>query len=116
MKLNRAWVIGTAIAGVLLVLPGAASAATLKGDTSQPGKHVELHTKGDGSVKYARIKWTANCKGTATLRGSSTFKSPFDRSSPQGFRSSGSNVDKDGNIKFDIHSTIEGDAKGAGYK
>jgi hypothetical protein len=116
MKLNRAWIIGTATAGALLLLPGGASAATLKGNTSQPGKHIELHTRGDESVKYARIKWTASCRGSATLRGSSTFKGQFDRSTPQGFRSSGSNVDKDGNYKFKIRSTIEGAAKGPGYK
>jgi hypothetical protein len=115
MKLNRAKVLGVVTAGALLLLPGAASAASLSGNTSQPGQSITLKIAADGSVKSAHLTWETKCKGGTTATGSTTFRK-LKRSTPTGFSSSGKDVDKKGKLKLTFRSQIDGDATGTGFK
>ena len=116
MKLNRATIAGITCAGAMLLLPGAASAEALKGGTSQPGKRVTVRTGADGVVDFAKITWTATCRYGGEVRGRTRFGTPFDRASAAGFRSSGNDTLKDGKYDVKLRATIEGEAKGAGYR
>lgn len=116
MNLNRAKTFAIATSGALLLLPGAASAANLKGDTSQPGKKVIVKTGDDTEVDYAKITWNAGCRYGGEVNGKSTFMTPFDRASANGFRTAGKDELKDGRYDVSLRVTIEGERKKFGYK
>ena len=113
MNLNRAKTFAIASASALFLLTGTASAAILSGGTDQPGQGITLKTRGDGSVKSAEITWKANCNTGQKPTGSTRYT--FKRSSPQGFRAGGKQVKKKKNATYTYRTSIEADAKGAGY-
>src|SRR5215213_8158007 len=115
MKTNRAKLAVLTCAGALLLVPATASAETLKGGTSQAGKKIGLRTDDKGSVEFARISWQGSCRYGGKVSGTSRFGTPFDRSSPSGFKSSGIDKLRDGKYDVSLKVRIEGDAKGAGF-
>ena len=114
MNLNRAKTFAIATAASLLVFTGSASAAVLSGGTSQPGKGITLKTRGDGSIKFVEITWKTTCNNGGSASGTTTYRNVD--ATPQGFRASGTDVQKKKKVTYKFRSSIDADATNAGYK
>jgi hypothetical protein len=107
-----------AASGLLLGLPTAAEAKTLRGKTSQR-RAVTLTLGADGVPTGVRIRWRAPCThkpGTHTP-GTTTSSPPFDQATADLLRDGGTYRQRyDGGISARITGDLSGHRSGAGWK
>jgi hypothetical protein len=101
------------LACVLAAVPVARAAETFRGETGQ-SRAVVLTVGDDGRVDRVRIGWKARCRrARASFEDTTRVLPPFERSTPDGFRATGSYTTRDrGRIRSSITLTVEGSRSG----
>lgn len=89
------------------------AAETLRGETGQ-GRAVVLTVGDDGRVERVRVGWKARCRrARASFEDTTDVLPPFERSTSDGFRGSGTYTTRDrGRIRSTITLSVDGTRSG----
>jgi hypothetical protein len=101
---------------LLVAAPAAWAAQTLRGETGQD-RAVVLTVGDDGRVEQVRIGWKARCRrARASFEDRTKVLPPFERSTPDGFRATGTYASRDrGRYRSTITLTVEGARSGGAW-
>lgn len=105
------------VAGLLCALvPAAAQAEQLRGQTSQKDKRITIRTNAGGKPTKIEIIWRAPCRYGGRLEDFTRFFGRFDEANAKAFQDSGSNAVyfEDVDLKARFSATIKGRATGDG--
>ena len=104
------------LACLAAVVPVARAAETFRGKTGQ-ARAVVLTVGDDGRVERVRVGWKARCRrARASFEDTTKVRPPFERSTADGFRATGSYTTRDrGRIRSGITLTVEGSRSARGW-
>lgn len=98
---------------LVVAAPPAGAAETFRGRTGQ-ARPVVLTVGDDGRVERMRAGWKARCRrARASFEDTTDVLPPFERSTPGGFRATGTYTTRDrGRIRSTVTLTVEGARSG----
>ena len=112
-SMSRPLLCAAVVACVAAAVPLAWAAGTLRGETAQR-RAVVLTVADDGRVERVRVGWKARCRrDRASFEDTTDVLPPFERSTSDGFRASGTYTTRDrGRIRSTITLTVDGTRSG----